>query len=164
MDHYVEIREEFQRVKEKLGYGDDEEAANAPTIQNCFQHCIQSIRNPGLRGRYVDLLLQVNFHSLRLHFIHSNDLPLTLKVSDYLKRSEEKVLAKLVHVSGGAWLMLTGCLSLVYFLMGMVAYVSEDQEVVGLFLKGIFFFMLLIFIVISVAVYFKMKSTFHTIM
>lgn len=164
MDHYVEIREEFERVKEWLGYSDDDETEKAPTIKNFFLNCIQSIKNPGLRGRYVDLLVQVNFHSLRLHFLHSNDLPLTLKVSDYLKRSEEKVLSKLVHVSGGAWLMLTGCLSLVYFLMGMVAYVTEDQEVVGLFLKGIFFSMLLIFIVISVAVYFKMKSTFHTIM
>ena len=133
-------------------------------MQKFCRNWIQSLKNPGLRRRYVDLLVQVNFHSLRLHFLHSNDLPLTLKVSDYLKRSEEKVLSKLVHVSGGAWLMLTGCLSLVYFLMGMVAYVTEDQEVVGLFLKGIFFSMLLIFIVISVAVYFKMKSTFHTIM
>jgi len=164
ISHYIEIREEFDSVMRKLGYNDDDdEIANVPTLKGFFRGISQSIRNPGLRSHYSDLLVQVNFHSLRLHFLQSNDLPLTLKVSDYLKRSEERVLAKLVHVSGGTWLMLTGCLNLAYFLFGMVAYVSEDQEVVGLFLKGIFFFVLFIFILISVAVYFKMKSTFHTI-
>jgi hypothetical protein len=49
-------------------------------------------------------------------------------------------------------------------LMGMVAYVSEDQEVVGRFLKGIFFFMLLLFIAISVGLYFKTRRTFRAIM
>ncbi|CAJ1963582.1 unnamed protein product [Cylindrotheca closterium] len=163
ISHYIEIREEFDAVASKLGYEDDYEAANVATLKGFFQDVAQSVRSPGLRGHYLDLLVQVKFHGLRTHFLTANSLPLTLKVSDYLKRSEERVLSKLVHVSGGAWLMLTGCLSLAYFLMGMVAYVSEDQEVVGRFLKGIFFFMLLIFILISVAVYFKMKSTFHTI-
>jgi hypothetical protein len=164
LDHYVEIREEFDRVKEKLGYGSDDELTSGPSFRNLPRHILESLRNPGLRGHYLDLLVQVNFHSLRLHFLQGNDLPLTLKVSDYLKRSEERVLTKLVHVSGGAWLMLTGCLNLIYFLMGIVAYVSEDQEVVGRFLKGIFFFMLLLFIVISVGLYFKMRRTFRTIM
>lgn len=164
ISHYIEIREEFDSVKRKLGYDDNDQVADVPTINGFCRGIFHKMQNPRLRSHYSDLLVQVNFHSLRLHFLQSNDLPLTLKVSDYLKRSEERVLAKLVHVSGGAWLMLTGCLNLAYFLMGMVAYVSEDQEVVGRFLKGIFFFMLLIFIVISVAVYFKMKSTFHTIM
>jgi hypothetical protein len=164
LDHYVEIREEFDRVKEKLGYERDHELTSGPSFRNLPRHILESLRNPGLRGHYLDLLVQVNFHSLRLHFLQGNDLPLTLKVSDYLKRSEERVLAKLVHVSGGAWLMLTGCLNLIYFLMGMVAYVSEDQEVVGRFLKGIFFFMLLLFIAISVGLYFKTRRTFRAIM
>lgn len=164
LDHYVEIREEFDRVKEKLGYEIEDELTSGWSLKNFPRNIVQSFRNPGLRGHYLDLLVQVNFHSLRLHFLQGNDLPLTLKVSDYLKRSEERVLEKLVHVSGGAWLMLTGCLNLIYFLMGMVAYVSEDHDVVGRFLKGIFFFMLLVFIVISVGLYFKMRRTFRSIM
>jgi hypothetical protein len=165
ISHYIEIREEFDAVATKLGYNDDDdEVAIVTTVKGFFRGISQSIKNPGLHSRYTDLLVRVKFHSLRLNFLHQHELPLTLKVSDYLKRSEERVLSKLVHVSGGAWLMLTGCLSLAYFLMGMVAYVYEDQEVVGRFLKGIFFFMLLVFILISIAVYFKMKSTFHTIM
>jgi hypothetical protein len=164
LDHYVEIREEFDRVKEKLGYESDDELTSGSSFRNLPRYILQSIRNPGLRGRYMDLLVQVNFHSLRLHFLQGNDLPLTLKVSDYLKRSEERMLTKLVQVSGGAWLMLTGGLNLVYFLMGIVAYVSEDQEVVGLCLTCIFFFMMFVFIFICLALYFKMRKTFRAIL
>lgn len=164
LDHYVEIREEFDRVREKFGYEIDDELASGPSLRNLPRYLLQSIRNPGLRGRYMNLLVQVNFHSLRLHFLQANKLPLTLKVSDYLKRSEERVLEKLVHVSGGAWLMLTGGLNLIYFLMGMVAYVFEDPAVVGLFLTCIFFCMMVVFIFICVALYFKMRKTFRAIM
>jgi hypothetical protein len=164
LDHYVEIREEFDRVKEKLGYERDHELTSGPSFRNLPRYILQSIRNPGLRGRYMDLLVQVNFHSLRLHFLQGNDLPLTLKVSDYLKRSEERVLTKLVHVSGGAWLMLTGGLNLIYFLMGIVAYVFEDQKVIGLCLTCIFFFMMFVFIFICLALYFKMRKTFRAIL
>lgn len=160
LDHYVSIREEFDTVREKLDYSRD----RGFTIRNFFQNCKQSMRNPGLRGRYADLLVRVNFHTLRLHLLQGNNLPLTLKVSDYLKRSEARVLTRLVHVSGGAWLMLTGGLNLIYFGMGMVAYAYEDQEVIGNFLTSIFFSMLFIFIFITVLLYFKMRSTFRTIM
>eukprot|EP00980_Cylindrotheca_fusiformis_P005217 scaffold1118_cov135-Cylindrotheca_fusiformis.AAC.15 len=164
LDHYVEIREEFDRVREKYGYEIDDEFSSGLTFRNLPRYVLQRIRNPGLRGRYLNLLVQVNFHSLRLHFLQGNNLPLTLKVSDYLKRSEERVLEKLVHVSGGAWLMLTGGLNLIYFLMGVVSYVSEDQETVGLCLTCIFFLMMFVFIFICVALYFKMRNTFRAIM
>ncbi|CAJ1955135.1 unnamed protein product [Cylindrotheca closterium] len=160
LDHYVAIREEFDKLREKLDHSRDRDF----TVQGVFRNLIQSIKNPGLQGRYSDLLVRVNFHSLRVHLLRQENLPLTLKVSDYLKRSEARVLTRLVHVSGGAWLMLTGGLNLIYFGMGMVAYVYEDQKLIGNFMTSIFFCMLLIFIFITVILYFKMRSTFRTIM
>eukprot|EP00980_Cylindrotheca_fusiformis_P005219 scaffold1118_cov135-Cylindrotheca_fusiformis.AAC.17 len=100
LDHYVEIREEFERVKGKLGYEIEDEFEGGSNLRSIPRDLMQTLRNPGLRRHYLDLLVQ------------GNNLPLTLKVSDYLKRSEERVLEKLVHVSGGAWLMLTGNLFL----------------------------------------------------
>ena len=149
LDHYVEIREAFDQV--------EDEVCNAKfaTKYNPFSN---------LRSKYVKLLIQVRFHELRLHFLEGNDLPLQLKVSDYLKRSELRLLIQLVHISATAWLLLTGGLNLIYFLMGMVAYTTGSGIVIGRFLSGIFFAMLLSFIVITVLLYFKMKSIFRDIL
>ena len=134
------------------------------SIGKFFHRLMQNIRHPGLRARYLNLLIQVKFHQLRIHFLEGNNLPTTLKVSEYLKRSEQRVLMKLVHVSSGAWLMLTGGLSLIYVLMGIVAYVTEDKSIVGSFMSCIFFSMLVVFIFICLTLYFKMRNTFQSIL
>jgi hypothetical protein len=164
LDHYVEIREEFDRIKAIFGAEDDYEFVyGGGNFKGVLKYFFQSVRNPGLRGRYMNLLVQVRFHQLRLHFLEGNDLPLTLKVNEYLKRSEERVLIKLVHVSASAWLMLTGGLNMIYFLMGIVSYTTEDQKIVGFSMTGIFFFMMFVFIFICLVLYFKMRSIFRTI-
>lgn len=114
--------------------------------------------------RYINLLIQVRFHQLRIQFLEGNDLPLTLKVSEYLKKSEQSVLIKLIHVSTIAWLFLTGGFCLLYYAMGMVAFVAEDMEVVGTSLTAIFFGVMILFIIFSLYVYYKMKQIFAVIM
>ena len=158
LDHYVEIREEFDRITNQL----------YPT--NTFRWgCIvrngcMSLRYPRLRQRYLKLLIQVKFHQLRIHFLEGNNLPLTLKVSDYLKKAERGVLIKLVHVSTVAWLFLTGGLTLIYFLMGMVGSVSRSTRVIGTSMAVIFCSTMIIFVLASFMVYLKMKRIFSTIL
>ena len=168
LDHYVEIREEFDRVSfeyhsqrmtlDQLG------KSHRSTWLQSFRNLRSSIQNPGLRRRYLELLVQVRFHQLRIQFLEDNDLPLTLKVSDYLKRSEEAVLMHMVHVSGTAWLMLTGGFNLIYFLEGVVANQTGDEDIVGTSLMAIFFSMLILFIVIGHVLHYKMRRIFEDIL
>jgi hypothetical protein len=148
LDHYVEIREEFDRVQEQLFDHDDDAQIGRGKL---IHETIRSLRSRALRGRMNELLVQMRFHELRLHFLESHDLPLTLKVSDYLKRSEQRVLTQLVHVSGFAWLLLTGGLNLIYFLMGMVAYATGDAHIIGTSLTYIFFCCLIVYICVCLA-------------
>ena len=91
-------------------------------------------------------------------------MPLNLKVSEYLKRSELGVLVGLVHISGTAWLFLTGGMALLYFVLGMVGYKTADVDVLGACMTGVFFGMLFLFIIVSVALQFKMERIFQRIM
>jgi hypothetical protein len=164
LDHYVEIREEFDRVSHQLYPYDDHDETTRPGVYQQLRNMGVSLMYPRLRGRYSELLVQVRFHQLRLHFLEGNNLPLTLKVSDYLKRSEESVLIKLVHVSTAAWLFLTAGMNLIYFLMGMVAFATDSGEIIGTTMTYIFFCSLVLFILISLLVYNKMTRIFRIIM
>ena len=155
LDHYVEIREEFDRVSEEYLKGRQ---------YHWFLNFLSKLRNPGLGSRYSELLVQVRFHQLRLHFLEGKKLPLTLKVSDYLKRAEQKVLIDMVHVDGTAWLFLTGCFNLIYFLEGMLAYKTGDEEIDRTTLAAIFFSVLILFIIICALVLLKMRSIFRDIL
>ncbi len=157
LDHYVEIREEFDRVQHE--YHSSREG-----VPSKLRGIWSAVRNPGLRSRYMELLVQVRFHQLRIQFLEDNHLPLTLKVSDYLKRSEETVLMHMVHVSGTAWLMLTGGFNGIYFIIGMVANETGDPEVIGKVMMSMFLSMLIAFIVICIVIYIKMTGIFKTIM
>jgi hypothetical protein len=163
LDHYVEIREEFDRVSQQLYPGDHDETTR-PGVYQQLRNMGVSLLFPRMRGRYLELLVQVRFHQLRLHFLEGNNLPVTLKVSDYLKKSEKDVLIKLVHVSTSAWLFLTAGLNLVYFIMGMVAHATGSADVVGVAMTYIFFCTLVLFILISLLVYNKMTRIFRIIM
>lgn len=202
VDHYVEIREEFERV-EVLLYGEDSEEVmqrslaverrksiqqqgnsapmndsmaydldaaedafefNCKGISRSCKDMSRYVRYPHLSRKYQQLLVQIRFHELRIHFLQSNDLPLKFKVSDYLKRSELSVLIKLVHISTFAWLMLLGGVTLLYYFMGIVVFVTEDLSKVGVSLTWIFMGSMVFSVVLSMLIYNKMKSIFSTIM
>jgi hypothetical protein len=161
LDHYVEIREEYDRVVELIHQHDSERGGK---IGKWIRNFVLFLRRPGLVGRYQELRVQIRFHELRLHFLESNNLPLNLKVSDYLKRSELGVLIHLVHVSATAWLFLTGGLNLMYFLLGMIGYSTGDVYVVGSTMTSTFFALMFAFIFISLILYYKMRTIFHAVM
>jgi len=189
LDHYVEIREEFDRLHERLYPSEDQSMdsdlkAMTTTRRNmvennrkyftsfeysfggikaALQDVWMHIRFPILLAKYNRLLIQVRFHQLRIHFLESNGLPLTLKVSDYLKKAESAVLIRLVHISTVAWLFLVGALNLFYYVLGMVAYSTEDAELLGVIMKVIFFSAMFGFILVSLVLYNKMKKIFSII-
>jgi hypothetical protein len=138
LDHYVDIREAFDRVSKEYN-------ALCESQQNWvgLRCCFLAWRQPGLRRRFMRLSAQVRFQELRIQFLESHNLPLTLKVSDYLTRSEESVLMHMVLVSGTAWLPLTGGLNLIYFVEGLVGNVTQAHTAGSNTMTGIFFGMLI---------------------
>jgi hypothetical protein len=167
LSKYVRIREAFEKTQAQL-YDDLEYCNGNDNVWNWKRYTPRrlwkSLRHPGLRQKYMKLLVQVRFHQLRIQFLEGNDLPLNFKVSEYLKRSEQGIMHHLVHVSEVAWLLLTGGLNLIYFLMGMVAHVSKDQVTVGTSLTSIFFGSMFFFIFMSWILYVKMRNIFRKIM
>lgn len=159
LDHYVEMREEYDRVQSVIS---SHECRNR--LEKWLRNVLLFVRRPGLRGKFNSLRIQVRFHELRLQFLEAHNLPLNLKVSEYLKRSELGVLISLVHISGTAWLFLTGGLALLYFILGMIGYKTADVDVLGSCMTGVFFGMLFLFIIVSVALQFKMERIFQRIM
>ena len=173
LDHYIEIREEFERVDSIL-YGNVEERQR-PTSEFVFEYNVRGIRKlwqriyrfvryPILSQRHAELLVQVRFHDLRVHFLKANDLPLQLRVSDYLTRSLLSVLQKLAHISAMAWLLLTGGICMLYFFMGIVVYVTEDLKMVGVSMTWIFLCSMIFSVLLSLIIFNKMKWIFQRIM
>ncbi|GAX10646.1 hypothetical protein FisN_14Lh152 [Fistulifera solaris] len=177
LSHYVEIREEFDQVKaamKEMGAQSDlglssreiqmDEDDSAFTTKRFFRSFMDRFRYPTLRRKYNELLIQVRFHELRVHFLQAYNLPLTLKVSDYLLESQQHVLLKLVHVSSIAWTLLTGAVNVMYYVLGIVSYKVSDSTIVGTALIWIFFWSMALFVVIAAVVYRKMESIFKKIM
>jgi hypothetical protein len=173
LDHYIEIREEFERVDAIL-YGENHDATEFVLEYNIlgvmlglrafWQRAYRFVRYPILSKRRSELLVQVRFHDLRVHFLKANNLPLQLQVSNYLKRSLVKKLKRLVHISAFAWLLLTGVVNLVYFLMGIVMYVTGDIGAVGLSMTWIFLSSMVFFVILSLMIYNKINWVFQRIM
>jgi hypothetical protein len=161
LDHYVEIREEYDRMHEEL-YGvppnmdsssprghDHQTHNHHPTRRSGF---LNSIFRPGLRAKYKQLLIQVRFHELRVNFLRAYKLPLKFKVSDYLMRSESSVLISMVHISPAAWLWLTAVCNLLYYLAGIIVQATGDSNASATFYSIVFFIGILSFIGISLMV------------
>jgi hypothetical protein len=200
--HYVEIREEFDRIDKELlsmkggteSIVDDENPDSIQSLsatQRMFRRCrtddmdnvtteltymlnniksiwrsiIQFARYPHLSYKYHDLLVQVKFHELKYHFIQENKLPITLEVSHYLKRCELRIMQRMVHINTSAWLILTACMNFLYFLMGVIAYVTDGDLITsGHILSSLFFASLIFFVFISLILWNKVTWIFHSIM
>ena len=191
LDHYVEIREEFDRIHEEL-YGapvpkrglekqkksfsksfrtfaaafntQGETEGVGAKVKRFFLAAVYTVIFPRKKAKYNRLLVQVRFHELRVHFLESYDLPLKMKVSDYLVKSQQHVLEHFVHVSHSTWLILTAFCNILYFLCGIASDVSGVAETSGYSLSIIYFSVMVIFVALSVAVYFHMESIFKKLM
>jgi hypothetical protein len=157
LDHYVEIREEYERVQEIINL-------QYTGCGKWFRNCILFVFRPGLRRRHESLRVQVRFHELRLHFLESNNLSFSLKVSDYLKRSELSILIGLVHVSITTWVLLIGLLNLGYFVFGIIGYNSSNPGSIAAIMTAFFFVVVVLFIFMSLALRWKMHQIFQTVM
>lgn len=205
LHHYVEIREEFDRLDKELrkfreplsvhGTSSDSKKTNRSSsslrqsmaaqmwateesdhVRGEFGYSLQSIktiwyfllrsaRYPRLSRKHDDLLVQVRFHELKFHFIQANKLPITMHLSDYLKRCELRIMQKLVHIRTLAWLLLTAGLNLLYFLMGVVVYTTDgDLATVGKAMTVIFFSGIFGCVALSLIIWNKMTWIFYTIM
>ena len=198
LHHYVEIREEFDRLDKELnkfrepeqispfntkttGRGSQSRTSQrwftveGAALRGEFRHSMQSIRRTGysllrtirypvLSRKHSNLLVQVRFHELKFHFIQANKLPVTMHLSDYMKRCELRILQKLVHIRTLAWLLLTAGINILYFLMGVVVYTTNGNlESVGRALTAIFFLGMIFFVVLSLIIWNKMTWIFHVI-
>jgi len=108
LNHYIELREEFDRVKREVSKRMDIStlAEETFTPKKARQFISQIIFHPVLARKYHRLLVQVRFHELRIGFIRANKLPLKFRVSEYLRLCEQEVLMRLIKVSAFAWITL----------------------------------------------------------
>jgi hypothetical protein len=73
LDHYVEMREEYERLSSVIGEHDA-----GSRVEKWVRNFYLSACRPGLRRKYNKLRIQVRFHELRLHFLETHQLPLNL--------------------------------------------------------------------------------------
>jgi hypothetical protein len=165
-------------AKSELSHPDDPERGNLQPLNDSSKKglwdvqswgqiwfsIVDQLRYPALNHRHNSLLKQIRFHELRVHIIQSYKLPNQIKISDYLMRSEQVVLMKLVNVSSLAWLLLTGAVCVLYYIFGMVFYKRENQELIGVTLTYIYFFWVASFVVFCWLLSMKMKSIFNSLM
>lgn len=137
-------------------------------LRRLWRFIVRSVRYPNVMRRHNKLLMQLRFHELKFHFIKSNKLPITLEVSDYLKRSELHILQHLVHIPTFAWLILTLILDLLYFLMGVVLYSTDGSNQVGKMVPSILSIIFvatnIFFVILSLLIWKKMEWIFRKIM
>jgi hypothetical protein len=209
LNHYVELREEFDRVHEQLclynfdqqdmedeqdnGNEHDEKRPSKKrkhgqqyttisfwpylwTILHMYYRarCRSFTTSPQqrhslhrylrLHRKYRRLLVQVRFHELRVQFLQAYKLPLALKISNYLWRSQLHVLIGLVHVNMTAWLLLTLLANVLFVGIGLILYETEDPELIGTVLTCIFISCLVGFVLLAIMMHQKMEHIFDCIM
>jgi hypothetical protein len=165
LNHYIELREEFDRVKREISKHMDisTSAEETFTPKKARQFISQTIFHPVLARKYHRLLVQVRFHELRIGFIRANKLPLKFRVSEYLRLCEQEVLMRLIKVSAFAWITLMATTNLGYFVTSMSIYVDNGVSVYGQ--NQYFYYALCIFFVlVTCAILFKVKRIFFRIM
>jgi hypothetical protein len=183
LDHYVAIRKQFDALQEQLqviksSRHDDEknkvkfQHMNSSRETNTFIQALSISKIPFLKAnikqmlnvKYRNLLVQVRFHELRVHFIESNGLDPRFRVSSYLKLCMNDVFKSLVHISTFAWLILLACTNLLYFATGMIASETSNQEAIGYTFSCIYVGYCAAFILLSFLIAWKMKKIFFKIM
>ena len=168
--HYVAIRKEYDRVDHKLKAidGIDEESGNVIQSDESYLGRLRAawrlarnrIRHPHLSRRRDELLVPIRYHELRTHFLETNDLPSSFKVSHYLKRSLNSVLLDFVHINVGAWIALMATANVIYYLAGVLIATTKDQSSAGWFLACCFAVMVVGYIMLSVVMSMKMEKIY----
>lgn len=164
LNHYIELRGEFDRLKQKLDMRRDPNSEGPTTIQTFWINFRKTLAHPVLVRKYHRLLVQVRFHELRINIIRANKLPLKFRVSDYLKKCEQEVLMQFIKIGIFTWIALMAATSLVYFALCMALYSSDGKELSPNVAKFLFYGVCILFIVLSCVILQKVKWIFFQIM
>jgi hypothetical protein len=133
-------------------------------LEKLWELLKQKARYPRLSRRYQSLLIQIRFHELKFQFIQANNLPITLRISDYMKRCERHILLKMVHISLFKWLILTGAVELLYFIFGTITYHTDGNLMSTRYTMIVLFFgSMIFFVLLSLIIWNKISWIFHTI-
>jgi hypothetical protein len=163
LNHYIELREEFDHLKQKLDMR-NADSEGPTTIQSACLNFRKTLTNPVLVRKYHRLLVQVRFHELRINIIRANKLPLKFRVSEYLKKCEQEVLMKFIKIGLFTWIVLMTATSLNYFSLCMAIYASGGKELRKNVTKFLFFGVCFLFIALSFIILQKVKWIFLKIM
>ena len=167
--HYVAIRKEYDRVDRKLNAIDGiEEFENVTLSDKTYWDMLQAackraknrFRHPHLSRRRNELLVPIRYHELRTHFLETNDLPPSFKVSHYLKRSLTSVLLDFVHINAAAWIALMATANVIYFLAGVLLEKTRNESSITWFLTGCFVVMVVAYIILSIVMSMKMEKIY----
>eukprot|EP00550_Attheya_septentrionalis_P002838 CAMPEP_0198292428 /NCGR_PEP_ID=MMETSP1449-20131203/11992_1 /TAXON_ID=420275 /ORGANISM="Attheya septentrionalis, Strain CCMP2084" /LENGTH=1551 /DNA_ID=CAMNT_0043991461 /DNA_START=169 /DNA_END=4821 /DNA_ORIENTATION=+ len=164
--HYIALRQEFETVDNKVLFLSERHNGDSSTLtkwKHFFVEIYHNIRYPALKRKHRQLLVQVRFHELRKHFLKANNLPEKFKLSDYLAKAELEVFIQMLKISTMAWLCLMGAFLLLYFIFGMVAAVTEDPYKVTEAMAAVYIGYNIAFVLITLAMMYKMKSIFAKI-
>lgn len=165
--HYVAIRKEYDRVDRKLKAIDGEfgnviksDESYLGRLRAACKLAKNRIRHPRLSRRRNELLVPIRYHELRTHFLETNDLPSSFKVSHYLKRSLTSVLLDFVHINAAAWIALMATANMIYYFAGVLIAKTRNEKSAGWFLAGCFVVMVVGYIILSVVMSMKMEKIY----
>jgi hypothetical protein len=183
IDTYVAIRKEFDRLERRIKQldpryvggiakrawstksSDDVNVSHSSYFSDSFRRMLFDlafkVRHPQLYQRRKKLLTVIRFHEIRAHFIESNNLPPKFQVSSYLKRSLMSALLDMVHISPAAWIMFMAICNMMFFIEGVILNNTESQSEVEEFLLYFFIALMVAFVAIVIALYYKMRYIFH---
>ena len=176
IDHYVAIRQRFITVSEQLrSYEDREKRRASKTSLSLSAHLNKGLattfwvnlydffHHPRLLLKYRKLLVHIRFHELRVQLIESNKLPSKFKVSEYLRQCLKHVFISFIEISALAWLTLLGMVNLLYFICGILTVETSDLNAAGSMLAFIYIFHPLVFIIVTLVIFSKVKRIFKHI-
>jgi hypothetical protein len=163
--NYGSDTESLSGGKSTTGFRGSEIQFTLTNLEKFWEILKQKARFPHLAHRHQSLLVQVRFHELKFHFIQANNLPITLRLSDYMKRCERHILLKMVHISPFKWLILTGAIDVLYFIFGAITFHTDGNPSSTSYAMVILFFgSMIFFVLLSLIIWNKVSWIFHTIM
>lgn len=164
LHHYIELRNEFERLKVMLNMQRDPMSEEIVTLRSAWMFIRKYLSHPVSAHKYHQLLVQVRFHELRINFIHANKLPLNIRVSEYLKSCEQDILMKFIKIGRYTWIALMTATSLLYFSLCIALYLSNGKNLSENVAKALFYGICVFFIVLTCAILHKVKRIFYQIM
>jgi len=163
LDHYIEVRHAFERIKEDLKIT----ACDFDDMATLKDKTALYLWSPIKARRYDRLLEQIRFHELRAYFLAANNLPKDFQLSVYLNQCQCNVLIHLVELSTSTWMFLLIILTLFFYFATMeVSLNTASEPVPNLPITGFLTFEggCCFVLALGILLKFKMDSIYKTMM